>query len=83
MKMIDHIKALVDYNVGESEEGTVYCAGAIIVYDDGTEEAISKTDYPNGAELFHTPDDVVNFLVKKTGHKRSLFTVEHFSSRTE
>jgi hypothetical protein len=77
-KEIGHIDALVDYNVTETEEGTVYCAGAKIYYADGTSEMISGTDYPDDAELFHSPADVVAFLAKKTGHPISLFEVEHF-----
>jgi hypothetical protein len=76
---IDHIDALVDYNVSETEEGTVYCAGAIIHYEDGSSKNIPGTDYPNDAVIFHSPTDVVKFLAKKTGHSVNLFQVEHFS----
>jgi len=79
-QIIDHIDALVDYNVSETEEGTVYCAGAMIQYEDGSSKIIPGTDYPNDADIFHTPMDVVKFLAKKTGYSVNLFQVEHFSS---
>jgi len=77
-QIIDHIDALVDYNVSETEEGTVYCAGAEIHYNDGTSKMIPGTDYPNDAEMFHSPNDVVAFLAKKTGYSVTLFEIVSF-----
>jgi hypothetical protein len=77
-RAVDHLVALVNTDVSETELGTVECAGAEIYYSDGKSEMIPGTGYPSVPGIFHSAADVVAFLAKKTGHPADLFEVEEF-----